>query len=974
MKYFGFLNEGFSIPKGIFVTVLLAFIIGGVILAWQWWEWEKCNCPEIYDPVCGVDGKTYTNLCEAQCNGIEIKHTGACEGKKLEGNNILVLHSQEGEQDVLTFNINLQNYSTISEDLSKLGEEFKNYGSELIAPPKFNIPSEFSFIKIETHNGGEPCKPEIPYLMIEITLPLSIQVQSKLINVEEEKLKERIEIVPEIVCVRSGWCQECPDYLTDDQFFPENIFVSQDIREFDTYSLARIYLPLFRHNPATRETYMVKKANIKVSYKLPLPLVLTEFSTDKTKYSAGETINASAKLVNVGLEPIHDLQANLSLINPFGKIIASASSEKFDLEAEEFKEIPIKLTLGGGFQGGNYRAELQIVDNQGRVLATSSKYLDLYSGEIIKFSLPKEVEEGETVEFEILFKNYDLSEVEAIGKVSIYDHEGVRIAELLSNPVKVKPGSTGLLKVSWDTSGKEPGEYSALPTVSVGERVFLAESQEFIIKKREKPTLTVSETQLLPSAKFSPRCGAASVVFKDKIWILGGWAGGSDLDGLNDVWCSSDGVHWSEATSNAEWSGRFGHAAVVFKNKIWILGPNDVWNSEDGIHWKKVVSNPEWAPRKRHTAVVFQDKIWIIGGLASGEWLNDVWNSEDGIHWTQVVSNAPWSGRASHSSVVFKDKIWVMGGWIGDAGNPSNDVWFSIDGKNWEKAPSPGWEPRSEFVALVYKDKMCIIGGRGTDWYKNDVWCSSDGKKWKEVISQGKWSPRAGHISLVHNGRIYIIGGIGENKLNDVWEITIKEKSEASAEYKIYLSSRQFIPEPGISDTLRSMLANTSSKRIHVLLQFYHIPNNDERYELSNLNVTLCGYVHNNAYFASIPTKYLTDIYNLSFVRWIGEILPEDKISRYIRNGTIGDWAINPNGTVNLIVVFFKDVSLDDAELIIEHYDGVTKSRVRSINALVVTIPQDAIYELANEDSVQWIEEVPPQPIAEPYDITEVEK
>ncbi|HDN82895.1 MAG TPA: hypothetical protein ENG50_00875 [Candidatus Altiarchaeales archaeon] len=109
-------------------------------------------------------------------------------------------------------------------------------------------------------------------------------------------------------------------------------------------------------------------------------------------------------------------------------------------------------------------------------------------------------------------------------------------------------------------------------------------------------------------------------------------------------------------------------------------------------------------------------------------------------------------------------------------------------------------------------------------------------------------------------------------------------------------------------------------------------------------------------------------------MRWIGEILPEDKISRYIRNGTIGDWAINPDGTVNLIVEFFKDVSLDDAELIIEHYDGVTKSRVRSINALVVTIPQDAIYELANEDSVQWIEEVPPQPIAEPYDITEVEK
>ena len=211
-------------------------------------------------------------------------------------------------------------------------------------------------------------------------------------------------------------------------------------------------------------------------------------------------------------------------------------------------------------------------------------------------------------------------------------------------------------------------------------------------------------------------------------------------------------------------------------------------------------------------------------------------------------------------------------------------------------------------------------------------------------------------------------------KLKEVYsnEFAIKERREASDEYKIYLSSRQFIPEPGISDTLKSILRNTSFKRIHVLLQFYHIPNKDERSELSNLNVTLCSYVHNNAYFASIPTKYLTDIYNLSFVRWIGEILPEDKISRYIRNGTIGDWAINPNGTVNLIVEFFKDVSLDDAERIIERYGGVTNSRIRSINALVVTIPQDAIHELANEDCVQWIEGVPPPPIAEPYDITDI--
>jgi len=194
-------------------------------------------------------------------------------------------------------------------------------------------------------------------------------------------------------------------------------------------------------------------------------------------------------------------------------------------------------------------------------------------------------------------------------------------------------------------------------------------------------------------------------------------------------------------------------------------------------------------------------------------------------------------------------------------------------------------------------------------------------------------------------------------------EFIIKERSKVSEEYKIYLNSRQFIPKPGISNTLKSILVNTSSKRIHVLLQFYHIPNNDEKSKLSNLNVTLCRYVPNNAYFASIPTKYLTEVYNLSFVRWIGEILPEDKMSSIIQENRIPSKAINPDGTVNLTIMFFKDVSLDDAVQIISKHGGIVQSRVPITNDLVVIVPTEKISAIANEDSVQWIDIVPGSPI-----------
>jgi len=66
---------------GIMAAMALSFSVGagmpadpGPVLR------DDIACPDVWEPVCGVDGHTYSNMCYARRAGVPIAHEGECGG------------------------------------------------------------------------------------------------------------------------------------------------------------------------------------------------------------------------------------------------------------------------------------------------------------------------------------------------------------------------------------------------------------------------------------------------------------------------------------------------------------------------------------------------------------------------------------------------------------------------------------------------------------------------------------------------------------------------------------------------------------------------------------------------------------------------------------------------------------------------------------------------------------------------------
>jgi hypothetical protein len=177
---------------------------------------------------------------------------------------------------------------------------------------------------------------------------------------------------------------------------------------------------------------------------------------------------------------------------------------------------------------------------------------------------------------------------------------------------------------------------------------------------------------------------------------------------MNDVWNSPDGINWAQLASTSPWGQRGLGSAIVFQGKMWIMGGatgsthgldtvyQDVWNSTDGIHWTRTTA-AAWPGRYRLGLCLFNGFMWVCGGRSfvypSNNWPNtfysDCWFSADGGTWTRTTGAAPWVARANHAFYGLGSKLYVVGGTLTDPfSNATSDAWSSPDGITWTRTSS----------------------------------------------------------------------------------------------------------------------------------------------------------------------------------------------------------------------------------------------------------------------------------------------
>ena len=174
-----------------------------------------------------------------------------------------------------------------------------------------------------------------------------------------------------------------------------------------------------------------------------------------------------------------------------------------------------------------------------------------------------------------------------------------------------------------------------------------------------------------------------------------------------------------------------------------------------------------------------------------------------------------------------------------------------------------------------------------------------------------------------------------------------------------------------LQNALSSLAARPNAG--HVVVQFDGPLARDERAQLEAAGLQLLNYLGDHAFFAKLSAERL-DTAALAAAPSFSRVEPIQRVWKLhedLANSDIPTWSVvtppekqaggNTDSIIAVYILFHPDIRLDpDGVRICHNHGAVLRSKLETINGLVIELPLSAVGPLADEDAVQWIE--PPLP------------
>ena len=265
-----------------------------------------------------------------------------------------------------------------------------------------------------------------------------------------------------------------------------------------------------------------------------------------------------------------------------------------------------------------------------------------------------------------------------------------------------------------------------------------------------------------------PRSGAASVVVKGRLYIFGGYGGGTGR--LSDFYSYNFETNtWEEVqVLSREKPGYRENNGVVISDtskSIYLFGGYDGQSWLNDL-WKFDIESKKWTCIQESSSCPNNNNNETNDAAAAGD------RDADGIWNNQVKGKAP-SQRFGYVSVVHKNQFVLFGGF--DGSRWLNDMYvFDFATKTWTEIQARGALPSVRSCPAWAKDDthVYIQGGYDGVERKADFFaCDLATYTWTEMPSLGSPpSPRYFHSCCLYGNKMYLYGGYsGHERLADMY-------------------------------------------------------------------------------------------------------------------------------------------------------------------------------------------------------------